>query len=46
MKIIKQASVSSKKYIKRHTNQSSGSCTDFKCKHCLLAPGPGGCHCN
>ena len=45
MKVIKKAETSAKSYKKNITRQTNMSCTDFHCKHCILTPGPNGCHC-
>lgn len=46
MKVVKKAEVSAKKYVQKVDGIVNASCTDFKCKHCILSPGPNGCHCN
>ena len=44
MKVVKKAEVSAKKYVQKVDGIVNASCTDFKCKHCILSPGPNGCH--
>ena len=46
MKVVKKAEVSAKKYVQKVDGIVNASCTDCKCKHCILSPGPNGCHCN
>lgn len=46
MKVVKNAEVSVKNYVRQVNGMENATCTDFKCKHCILSPGPKGCHCN
>ncbi len=39
MKVIKKAKVQAIQYVTEEVKAG-------KCKHCILAPGPDGCHCN